>query len=233
MAVYDSKRNAPGKDFIVHFMSFFLTSRDVLLGILNAAKSGRTLPRLTVLLPCQLIAHCIFITERWQAISCLVISANIILNVMGYAFLILLYRHSIQVIFNRKIPAYQNSNDSPQSHPAIQSFNTHLLMLRPLEILFRFLTAPLRVLPDIIVLGEVRCGTTNLCAHLSSFSAQDSNKERLQCYAPFCPWAHPELDNKESFYFVGHYLGIVDPYFYRMAFPLIVSLALQFQLQLV
>jgi hypothetical protein len=99
-------------------------------------------------------------------------------------------------------------------------------MLRPLEILFRFVTAPLRVLPDVIVLGEVRCGTTNLCAHLSSLSAQHGGKKRIKCYTPFCPWAHPELDNKESFYFVGHYLGMVDPYFYRMAFPLIVSLVL-------
>lgn len=206
-----------------YFKSFILTSRDVLLGIINAAKSGRTLPRLTVLMPCQLIAHYAFSQQNWQTFSCLLIFANITLNIVGYTFLILLYRHSIQVIFNRKIPVYQHFECVPQSHPAIQSFNTHLLMLRPLEIIFRFLTAPLRVLPDIIVLGEVRCGTTSLCAHLSSLSTQDARKEILLLRAPFCPWAHPELDNKESFYFVGHYLGIVDPYLYRMAFPLIVS----------
>ncbi|KAL7488219.1 hypothetical protein ACHAW6_013795 [Cyclotella cf. meneghiniana] len=93
-------------------------------------------------------------------------------------------------------------------------------MLRPLEILFRFLTSPFRVLPDVIVLGEVRCGTTTLCSQLASLSGK---KAKIKCYTPFCPWAHPELDNKESFYFVGHYLGIVDPYFYRMAFPLIIT----------
>ncbi|KAL7505164.1 hypothetical protein ACHAXN_002655 [Cyclotella atomus] len=135
----------------------------------------------------------------------------------GYSFLVLLYRHSIQVIFNRKVTTYKHV-DVPRPHPAIESFNTHLLMLRPLEIIFRFLTAPLRVLPDVIVLGEVRCGTTNLCAHITSLSEHGS---KVKCYPPFCPWVHPELDNKESFYFVGHYLGIVDPYLYRMAFPLI------------
>eukprot|EP00804_Cyclotella_cryptica_P028968 CCRYP_012385-RA/>CCRYP_012385-RA protein AED:0.21 eAED:0.21 QI:270/1/0.66/1/0.5/0/3/0/335 len=123
------------------------------------------------------------------------------------------------VIFNRKIPTFGDCIQ-PRAHPAIQSFNTHLLMLRPLEIIFRFLTSPFRVLPDLIVLGEVRCGTTTFCARLASLSGK---KTKIKCYTPFCPWAHPELDNKESFYFVGHYLGIVDPYFYRMAFPLIIT----------
>eukprot|EP00571_Detonula_confervacea_P006992 CAMPEP_0172322132 /NCGR_PEP_ID=MMETSP1058-20130122/45103_1 /TAXON_ID=83371 /ORGANISM="Detonula confervacea, Strain CCMP 353" /LENGTH=456 /DNA_ID=CAMNT_0013037789 /DNA_START=321 /DNA_END=1691 /DNA_ORIENTATION=+ len=108
-------------------------------------------------------------------------------------------------------------------HPAMQSFNTHLLMLRPLEILFRFITAPLRVLPDVIVVGETRCGTTNLCGHIVSLSLMpplSGEQMKIKCYTPFCAWVHPELDHKETFYFVGHYLGIVDPYFYRMAFPL-------------
>jgi len=68
-------------------------------------------------------------------------------------------------------------------------------------------------LPDIIVLGEVRCGTTSLCQHLADF-------EFVDCHTPFCLWAHPELDNKETFFFVGHYLGIVTPRHYRMCFPL-------------
>jgi len=85
-------------------------------------------------------------------------------------------------------------------------------------------------LPDVLILGETRCGTTTLCNHLASLSSASSvpgtnkrnknERNRVKCYTPFCPWAHPELDHKESFYFVGHYLGIVDPYFYRMAFPL-------------
>ncbi|CAJ1929069.1 unnamed protein product [Cylindrotheca closterium] len=86
-------------------------------------------------------------------------------------------------------------------------------MLRPLEIIFRYVTSSWRVLPDIIVLGEVRCGTTSLCQHLADF-------ELVECHTPFCLWAHPELDNKETFFFVGHYLGIVTPRHYRMCFPL-------------
>ena len=208
---------------IVLFISFILSSRDVLLGIVHAAKSGRTLPRLTLLLPVQMIVHSKLSMYQWRAASLLFLRINMTLNIIGYIFLIALYRHCVPVVFNRKIPTFENHDNGQQAHPAIQSFNTHLLMLRPLEIIFRFATAPLRVLPDVIVLGEVRCGTTNLCAHLSSLSYQQAEKTRVKCYAPFCPWAHPELDNKESFYFVGHYLGIVDPFFYRMAFPLVVS----------
>ena len=205
---------------MVLFISFILSSRDVLLGIVHAAKSGRTLPQLTLLLPVQMMVHSAL--PMYRAASLLFICINTALNIVGYIFLIVLYRHCVPVVFNRKIPTFENYNDG-QAHPAIQSFNTHLLMLRPLEIIFRFATAPLRVLPDVIVLGEVRCGTTNLCAHLSSLSYQHAEKTRVKCYTPFCPWAHPELDDKESFYFVGHYLGIVDPFYYRMAFPLVVS----------
>ena len=153
---------------------------------------------------------------------------NALLNLCGYIFIVLLYRHSIKTIFNRKIPTLQRDKNGcilAEPHPAIKSFNTHLSMLRPLEILFRFVTAPFRVLPDIIVLGETRCGTTNLCGHLTSVADASGDDmsgrmRNIKCYSPFCPWAFPELDHKESFYFVGHYLGIVDPYFYRMAFPL-------------
>lgn len=217
-----TKRKHCSSAFIIK--SLLLTVFDVFVGICLAAKNGRTLPRLTLLLPIQAL-HCMIVARPWQKTSLLLLCLNILLNVVGYVFLILLYRHSIQVIFNRKVPSYESNFDRPRAHPAIQSFNTHLLMLRPLEIIFRFLSAPLRVLPDVIVLGEVRCGTTNLCAHLSSLSRDYSGNcdTKVRCYAPFCPWAHPELDKKESFYFVGHYLGVVDPFFYRMAFPLIVS----------
>ena len=164
--------------------------------------------------------------ELWQTISYYLLATNIVINIVGYIFLILLYRHSVQTIFNRKIPTLATKNNIL----TIRSFNTHLLLLRPLEILFRFLTAPLRVLPDVIILGETRCGTTTLCSHIASLSTASSapvrvgknetSRMRIKCYTPFCPWAHPELDHKESFYFVGHYLGVVDPNLYRMAFPL-------------
>mmetsp|Transcript_28423 Transcript_28423/g.57183 ORF Transcript_28423/g.57183 Transcript_28423/m.57183 type:complete len:545 (+) Transcript_28423:129-1763(+) len=213
-------------------------------GIIPSARSGRTLSRLTLLLSIHVPVHMLILNSNQfninnkstlQQLSIHFIAINTLLNLCGYIFLILLYRHSIQTIFNRKIPTLQRDKNGcilPEPHPAIKSFNTHLSMLRPLEILFRFATAPLRVLPDVIVLGETRCGTTNLCGHLVSVAEASSSSSsrsrqingtrisRIKCYTPFCPWAFPELDHKESFYFVGHYLGIVDPYFYRMAFPL-------------
>ena len=66
-------------------------------------------------------------------------------------------------------------------------------MTRPLETVFRLLTAPLRDTPDIFLLGETRCGTTTLSAYL---------KELPGAQAPFCPWIHP-LEGKETFYFVS------------------------------
>ncbi|OEU17677.1 hypothetical protein FRACYDRAFT_238103 [Fragilariopsis cylindrus CCMP1102] len=116
----------------------------------------------------------------------------------------------------------------------IPSFCAHISLLRPLEIIFRYLTYRWRVLPDVIVLGEVRCGTTSLCQHFASLRQrrrrQDKNDTNdnsqqaeipiIDCRTPFCLWAHPELDHKETFFFVGHYLGYVTPEAYRMCFPL-------------
>jgi hypothetical protein len=77
---------------------------------------------------------------------------------------------------------------------------------------WRLVTAPLRVTPDVCILGEVRCGTTTLAAHLASLPG---------AHPPFCPWTVGFADNKESFYFVGHYWGLVHPMFYRACFPTI------------
>ena len=85
-------------------------------------------------------------------------------------------------------------------------------MTRPLELAFRLLTAPLRDSPDLLILGEVRCGTTTLADHVKRYPG---------AAPPFCPWIHP-LEDKESFYFAGHYFGIIHPQLYRAAFPLIV-----------
>lgn len=234
--------------YINQSISYMLTARELLYGIFIAAKSGGTLPRLTLMLPTQFMVHrfelplvatLLFtkderITLLLSTVSRFFIWANIVLNALGYTLLVLLYRHSVQTIFNRKVPTMRVHDwNQPRCHPAIQSFNVHLLMLRPLEIMFRFLTAPLRVLPDVIILGETRCGTTTLCGHIASLSLgsvlsnesrqKGINAAKIKVYPPFCPWEHPELDHKESFYFVGHYLGFVHPYFYRMAFPLKVS----------
>eukprot|EP00980_Cylindrotheca_fusiformis_P024509 scaffold11977_cov107-Cylindrotheca_fusiformis.AAC.4 len=178
--------------------------------VLIAAKAGRTLPRLSVLLVLQLCIHFVYIQTvtlppSFVQASFGFICLNAALNVAGYVLLVALYRCSVQKVFNRQIP--------PTIRECLPSFGVHLSMLRPLEILFRYCTSSFRVLPDIIVLGEVRCGTTSFCQHLAQL-------EFFDCHTPFCLWAHPELDNKETFFFVGHYLGRVTPRHYRMCFPL-------------
>jgi len=92
----------------------------------------------------------------------------------------------------------------------LKTYWSHLMLTRPLEALWRFLTCPLRTLPDFQILGEVRTGTTSLAAYL----------RELGCQGPFSPWMIPLAADKESFYFVGHYFGIVHPAAYRMCFPL-------------
>lgn len=49
--------------------------------------------------------------------------------------------------------------------------------------------------------------------------------------APFCPWKHPELDKKETFYFAGHYLGSVNPANYALCFPLKPQLSISYWFQ--
>lgn len=132
-----------------------------------------------------------------------VLYATGLLVFCGFLLLGALYRHSVRTIFNCNVPS-----------KCMPSFGVHLEMLRPLEVIWRYLTYRFRVLPDVIVLGEVRCGTTTMCQHLASLDG---------CHAPFCLWKHPELDKKETFFFVGHYLGNVDPQLYRMCFPLSVT----------
>eukprot|EP00466_Bigelowiella_natans_P021583 jgi/Bigna1/83939/fgenesh1_pg.119_\ len=59
------------------------------------------------------------------------------------------------------------------------------------------------------IVGETRCGTTSVSAMI---------EKHLDVKGPFTPFVHP-LAGKESFYFVGHYWGMIHPYFYRMCFP--------------
>ena len=156
----------------------------------------------------------------------------------GYTLLLALYQHSITTIFNKRIPS--------TIRECIPSFIAHLQLLKPLEIIFRFLTCRFRVLPDIIVLGEVRCGTTSFCQILATALKQDDDDDDgenencegekdeniskinrcqffVDCHTPFCLWSHPELDHKETFYFVGHFLGLVAPKYYRMCFPMYIT----------
>ncbi|CAK9095685.1 Hypothetical protein SCF082_LOCUS44941 [Durusdinium trenchii] len=108
------------------------------------------------------------------------------------------YVHTTRTVFNRRAPL------------AFMPWWRHFMMTRPLEVLWRFLTVPLRVQPDLLILGEVRTGTTSLAAYLRA----------LGCVGAFSPWIHPLASDKESFYFVGHYWGMVHPDAYRMCFPL-------------
>jgi hypothetical protein len=181
-------------------------------GVISSAGRRQTLPLLTLLLVSQAIAF-LALEEKSSNIQKILILVNSALNFSGYTILILLYRHNIRVTFNRKVPAFVKRDPDGQCDwfPFLPSFFAFLDMMRPLELAFRFLTARFRVLPDILILGEVRCGTTSLCQYISELPG---------CHTPFCMWRHPELDDKETFYFVGHFLGMVSPANYRMCFPL-------------
>ena len=173
-------------------------------GVFIAARRGQLLPILTVVLALLSVLS-LFLESKYLRffMKLLLVIASI-----GYILLCKLYSHSIRTIFNRQIPGTITQ--------CIPSFIAHLSLLKPLEIIYRCITYRWRVLPDIIVLGEVRCGTTSLCQHLSSLPHFD-------CHSPFCLWKHPELDRKETFFFVGHYLRYVTPKYYRMCFPLSVE----------
>jgi len=126
-----------------------------------------------------------------------------ILSALGFIRLFSFYRLTVQMVFNKELPRLFSDN-------FFKSIYNYYILSRPMSMLYRYHTASFRVLPDVLVLGEVRCGTTSLCKHLTSLSG---------CHPPFCPWKHPELEKKETFYFVGHY-GTVDPAKYSMCFPL-------------
>ena len=62
-----------------------------------------------------------------------------------------------------------------------------LRVIRPFGMLWRLATAPLRCLPDVYVLGEVRCGTTTVASLL---------RDELGMAGPFTPWVHPLANEK-------------------------------------
>ncbi|KAL1518979.1 hypothetical protein AB1Y20_003248 [Prymnesium parvum] len=133
----------------------------------------------------------------WRGVA-LLAAAGGLYSAVGAAFA----WHSCRVVFNRHPPL------------RLHALRRLLLVTRPLGISWRLLTAPLRSLPDVYVIGEARCGTTTLAALL---------RDRLGMAGPFTPWVHPLADNKESFYFAGHYWRVVLPALYRLCFPLRVS----------
>jgi len=117
--------------------------------------------------------------------------------VVGLLFSRFIFAH----VFNRTLPS------------SLSPYLTFIQIIHPLSIIFRFSTAWMRCLPDLYILGEVRCGTTSLCAMVV---------DEMDVRGPFTPFVHP-LAGKESFYLVGHYWGCVHPFFYRMCFPTVIE----------
>lgn len=81
--------------------------------------------------------------------------ASAVTAVLGLITLMAFIMHVIPTIFNCKVPW--------QSPQALLSL---FYITKPLELVWRLATAPLRDLPDVLVLGAPRCGTTTLAAHL-------------------------------------------------------------------
>jgi len=125
------------------------------------------------------------------------VAASLALARLGVG--VLFARHACRTVFSR---------EPPDELSALASL---LQVTRPLRIAWRLLTARFRTTPDVYILGEVRCGTTTLASMLRS---------ELGMSGPFTPWVHPLADEKESFYFSGHYWGVVAPALYPLAFPL-------------
>jgi len=179
--------------------SVMLTDIRLSYAVLAAQLVGRALSQLCV--PRDALKSAVG-AGSWFAtvasIEQLVLLVNGVMAVIGTFVFLAFYRHAVIVIGNRT-PVWR-------LRPLFAFFQ----ITKPLEMAFRFATAPLRCLPDVCIIGEVRCGTTTLSEHLRGMPG---------VHGPFCAFHHP-LDGKESFYFSGHYFGFVHPYFYRAMFPL-------------
>lgn len=126
----------------------------------------------------------------------------------GLLTLVLLLLHVVTGVSFARNACRRVFNREP---PALSRLLPMLQVVRPLGMLWRLASAPLRCLPDVYVLGEVRCGTTTTAALL---------RDALGMAGPFTPWVHPLANEKESFFLVGHYWGWVPASAYRMCFPL-------------
>mmetsp|Transcript_45961 Transcript_45961/g.103812 ORF Transcript_45961/g.103812 Transcript_45961/m.103812 type:complete len:672 (+) Transcript_45961:60-2075(+) len=126
----------------------------------------------------------------------------------GHVLLFVFYKHAVTTVFSAKIPPV-GSRAHRTSHLEVY------LCFRPLEAAWRWATKSWRRLPDVLVIGEVRCGTGSLCAHLAALPGATPG---------FSPWKPPpELGLKSSSsgsgYFTGLWLGRVGPKGFRAAFP--------------
>eukprot|EP00755_Sulcionema_specki_P022484 Sspe_Gene.13901::Locus_4787_Transcript_1_1_Confidence_1.000_Length_1332::g.13901::m.13901 len=132
------------------------------------------------------------------AVPCALLSLVTGVVAAGLLFLYFFMIHTMRTVFSK------------QPRITLPALRFYFTTVRPLESMWRLATAPLRCVPDILIVGEVRCGTTTCATNLARFPGASS---------PFCPWRVPFADHKESFYMVGHYFGLVHPLFYRMVFP--------------
>jgi len=165
------------------------------------------LPLLVSLLPvCFVLPHFLSLPSPLPVLFVLSVLA---LTTFGFYRLYRFYRYTVQTVFNKTLPPLFSDN-------WWISFHAYYLLARPLSTTYRRFTAPFRVLPDVLIVGEVRCGTTTLSGHLTKCFPR-------ACHKPWCPWKHPVLDGKETFYFVGHHEGRVGTKHFPMNFPLVLT----------
>ncbi|GMH75687.1 hypothetical protein TL16_g06844 [Triparma laevis f. inornata] len=136
-------------------------------------------------------------------LSLAIFNINLLLTIIGFIYLLNFYRRVVRTVFNAQIPPLFTDS-------SFLSFYSIFLLARPLSICWRYSTYKFRLKPNLLIIGEVRCGTTTISQHIS---------EMPGCHKPFCPWKHPELDGKETFYFVGHF-DTTSPKHYNVCFPL-------------
>eukprot|EP01083_Nonionella_stella_P160935 526553_1 len=80
-----------------------------------------------------------------------------------------------------------------------------------LYVLFRALTYKWRVLPNVIILGEQKCGTTTAAYYLRTV---------LGMQPPFAICSNTIIKDKDTMYFRGLYGQYAHPSYYSMCFPL-------------
>ena len=112
-------------------------------------------------------------------LSLLQLALMAVLLLLGLAFVtgVSFARSACRRVFNREPP--------PGLVPGL--LLPMLRVIRPFGMLWRLATAPLRCLPDVYVLGEVRCGTTTVASLL---------RDELGMAGPFTPWVHPLANEK-------------------------------------
>ena len=125
----------------------------------------------------------------------------IILFIIGFIVSIFMVNFWIHQLFYRKVPLLIN-------YFKVYYYISQLIF--PLITIFRMMTSHFRVLPNVILIGETRCGTTTLAYYL---------KNHKLTYGPFTQLLMPHLSGKECYYFLGANFGYIHPYFYKSCFP--------------